>query len=239
MNIEPGFEKALSFINLQLQPPAQVGTRMRNGARRPAITISRQTGSGAHAIGDRLVEILQAEAAGEGCPWTIFDRNLVQKVLEDHHLPGRLERYMPEDRLSEFSDTLDEMFGLHPPSWTLVRKMSETVLHLAELGNVIIIGRGAHVVTGKLDHVFKVRLVGSVEARLKRIEASENLRHKEAIERVQREDRGRARYLKKYFGKDIDDPLLYHLVINTDFVSCAAAAKLIAQAVMQRQLAMA
>jgi cytidylate kinase len=239
MNIEPGFEKALSFINLQLQPPAQGGPRTRNGTRRPSIAISRQTGCGAHAIADRLVEMLQVEAGEEGCPWTIFDRNLVQKVLEEHHLPGRLERYMPEDRLSEFSDTLDEMFGLHPPSWTLVRKMSETVLHLTEIGNVIIIGRGAHVITGKLDHVFKVRLVGSVEARLKRIEVSEKLSHKQALERLQKEDRGRARYLKKYFARDIDDPLLYHVVLNTDFVSCDAAAKLIAQAVMQKQLAMA
>jgi cytidylate kinase len=237
MNIEPGFEKALSFINCQLQSPAHAAFRMRDGQHRPAITISRQTGSGAHAIADRLIEILQVEAGDDGRPWTVFDRNLVQKVLDDHHLPGRLERYMPEDRLSEFSDTLDELFGLHPPSWTLVRKISETVLHLAELGNVIIIGRGAHVITSKLDHVFKVRLVGSVEARLKHVRSHFQLSTKEAVNRLQMEDRGRARYLKKYFGKDIDDPLLYHLVLNTDLVPYDAAARLIAQAVLHKQLA--
>ena len=33
------------------------------------------------------------------------------------------------------------------------------------------------------------------------------------------------RYVKKYFGKDIDDPLLYHLVINTDLVSYGESAR--------------
>jgi len=35
------------------------------------------------------------------------------------------------------------------------------------------------------------------------------------LEFIQREDRGRKRYLRKHYQKDIDDPLPYHLVINT------------------------
>ena len=29
-------------------------------------------------------------------------------------------------------------------------------------------------------------------------------------------DQGRKAYLKRYYGKDVDDPLLYHLTLNTD-----------------------
>ena len=57
---------------------------------------------------------------------------------------------------------------------------------------------------------------------------------KAALELIRREDRGRKRYLRKYFRKDIDDPLLYHLVINTDFVSYQEAARLIGDAVVKR-----
>jgi len=39
--------------------------------------------------------------------------------------------------------------------------IAETILHLAEQGNVILIGRGANLVTRELQHVFHVRLVGS------------------------------------------------------------------------------
>ncbi len=230
MSTPIGINQCLSFISAQLQPP-HPGEGYRNGIRRRAVTISRQSGSGGHAVAAKLVELLQARTPPEECPWTVFDRNLVEKVLDDHHLSGRLARFMPEDRIGEISDTIDELFGLHPPSWTLVRKSADTILRLAEMGNVILIGRAANVITRKLDYVFHVRLVGSLERRVKYIQEVEHLDHKNALAMVDREDLGRRRYLKKYFDQDIDNPLLYHVVINTDLVSYADAARLIADSI--------
>jgi cytidylate kinase len=235
MNTEAGLERCRTFINCQLQPghPA-VFSRKESKAWR-AVTISRQTGSGGHSVAEKLAEFLQAEYPGDGCPWTVFDRNLVEKVLEDHNLPGRLAKFMTEDRISAISDIMDELFGLHPPSWTLVRKTADTILRLAQLGNVILIGRGATVITRKLDYVFHVRLVGSLAQRVKYLQETNNhLNSKQALDYVQREDLGRKRYLKKYFNKDIEDPLLYHLVINTDLMRFEEAARLIAQIVTSR-----
>jgi cytidylate kinase len=55
-----------------------------------------------------------------------------------------------------------------------------------------------------------------------------------ALDLIRREDRGRKRYLKRYFNTDLNDPLLYHLVVNTDLVSYDEAARIIADAVMER-----
>jgi cytidylate kinase len=227
-----GLEHCLSFINCQLKPLHPGSLVHRNGAQRKAITISRQSGSGGHSVAARLTELLQARSPEGPQPWTVFDKNLVEKVLEDHHLPDRLAKFMPEDHISEISDTMDELFGLHPPSWTLVHKTAETILHLAELGNVILIGRGATVITSKLDYVFHVRLVGSFEKRVKYMQESEHLSAQTARALVRHDDLGRARFLKKYFGKDIDDPLVYHLIINTDLVSFDEAARMIADQVV-------
>ena len=41
----------------------------------------------------------------------------------------------------------------------LVHKTAKTILQLAEMGNVIIIGRGANVVTAHMNNIFHVRLV--------------------------------------------------------------------------------
>lgn len=235
MDANAGFERCLTFINCQLQPAAGP-LALRNGAMHQAVTISRQSGSGGHAVAEKLAEYLQALAPSAPCPWTVFDRNLVEKVIEDHNLPKRLARFMPEDRISEMSDTMDELFGLHPPSWTLVRQTADTILHLAQLGSVIIIGRGAHVITQKLGNVFHVRLVGSLEKRMEYLQRLEKISRKEAHAMIEHEDRGRRRYLKKYFGKDIDDPLLYHAVINTDLLSYEEAARMIAGAVLGREL---
>jgi cytidylate kinase len=53
-----------------------------------------------------------------------------------------------------------------------------------------------------------------------------------ALTLIRQEDRGRKRYLKKYFGKDIDDPLSYHLILNTDGVGYEEAARLIGDAAL-------
>src|SRR5262245_1902421 len=195
-----------------------------------AVTISRQARCGAQQVAETLARLLEDRRPKGSAPWTVFDRNLVEKVLEDHQLPHRLGRFMPENRISEIEDILDELFGLHPASWLLVRQTAETILHLATVGNVIIIGRGGNVITAELDYVFHVRLVASLNRRVEHIQQQEGLNHKAALQFIQQEDRGRQRYLRKYYHTDINDPLLYHLVINTDLIPYEKAARLIADA---------
>jgi cytidylate kinase len=230
MDTTTNYERCLEYINSQVQPPRELAPE-NTVARWRAVTISRQAGAGAHVVADELIALLQRGAAGGSPPWTIFDRNLVERVLEDHDLPGRLATFMPEDRMSTMSDTLDELFGLHPSSWTLVRKTADTILHLAELGNVVIIGRGANIITRNLGFVFHVRLVGSETKRIEHLRAYKHLSLGAASLYLRDEDLGRRRYVKKYYAADIDDPLLYHLVINTDLLSYGEAARTIAETV--------
>jgi cytidylate kinase len=231
-----GLDRCFTFINCQLQPPEIPGVASHEGGR-CAVTISRETGCGARAIAEKLAGYLQATTPKDEPPWTIFDRNLVERVLTDHKLPQRLTRYMPEDRVSELHDIMDELFGLHPSSWTLVEKTAQTILQLAELGNVIILGRGSNIITARLPHVLHVRLVGSVEKRAERLQQIENLSKESALERIHIEDRGRQRYLLQHFEKNIANPLLYHIVINTDSISHDEAAMMIGELALKRKLA--
>lgn len=225
-----GIDKCLTFINCQLSPNGPLPAARKTGLAFRALTISRQAGSGAHDIGEHIAGLLKSRFPKSPCPWTVFDRDLVEKVIEEHNLPKSMARFMPEDRISEMSDTIDELFGLHPPSRDLVHKTSETILHLAELGHVIIIGRGANIITEKRDDVLHVRLVGSEERRTERASELHKMSKREARKFIRREDRGRGRFMKKYFDVHIDDPLLYHLVVNTDRLSCDQTAKLIVDA---------
>jgi cytidylate kinase len=227
-------EHCLSFINTQLQDGGKSGTHAADGARR-AVTISRQAGCGALAVAQKLAEYLQSRSPKDAPPWTVFDQNLMDKVLEDHHLPTRLARLLPEDTISRIDDILAELFDVRPSVETIVRQTTETVLRLASLGNVILIGRGSTVTTAKLPHVLHVRLVAPLE---KRVEYAHqkynqfNLAPDQARKFCRNEDRGRERYFKKYFNADVNDPLLYHLIINTGLVNFDNAAKLIGDAVL-------
>jgi cytidylate kinase len=225
-----GYERCLSFINCQLSPGGRSGN---DPSSHPAITISRMTGSGGRTVAAELAELLQTHAPGH-CPWTVFDRNLMEKVLEDHHLPGRLARFAPENRKSLAGDVIEELLGLHPSSWTLRQQTAETVLRIARMGNVILVGRGANVITAGLDNVFHVRLVGSVPRRVLRVQEANDLSRADALKFLRNEDSGRKRYLRQHFKKDIADPLLYHLIMNTDRIESHEAALLIGEEVIRR-----
>ncbi|MCX7965201.1 MAG: cytidylate kinase-like family protein, partial [Syntrophorhabdaceae bacterium] len=56
----------------------------------------------------------------------------------------------------------------------------------------------------------------------------------EAITYVKKEDEAKSRYIKDNFGEDINNPLLYHLIINTDLISHEEAARLIGDTVIKR-----
>ncbi len=232
MQAQIPLEKCLPFLSTELNPGRVPIVRLPGSSPPLSVTISRQSGSGAHIVASRLAEYFQAHEPDPSCPWAIFDRNLVEKVLEDHHLPGRFARFMPEDRISAMGEVLDELLGHHPPSSVLVQQTAETVLALARRGHVILIGRGANLITSGLENILHVRLVASLERRAAHVQQVNQLDRKAALQLIAHEDRGRQRYLRKHFGRDPDDPRLYHLIINTDMVSYEHAAQMIGEAAL-------
>jgi cytidylate kinase len=77
-------------------------------------------------------------------------------------------------------------------------------------------------------------VIGSVEARTDRVRKLLGLSRKAALQHVEREDRARRRYTRKYFKRDIEDPLLYDLVVNTGRLGIPEAARIVAEAVVAR-----
>jgi cytidylate kinase len=199
---------------------------------RLAVTISREAGTGGVTIAKHLAEYLQSRRPTHENPWTVYDRNLVEKVIEEHGLPKEVSRYMTEDRISFLDDIVEELCGLHPSAWTMVEKTSQTILRLADHGNAIIVGRGAAVLTQKLPHVFHVRLVGSLERRIERLSRRERIEPKAAREMIAKADQARSRYLQQYFRQHIEQALLYDLVLNTDRVRDELAARVIGEAAL-------
>ncbi len=190
-----------------------------SGSRSPGfITISRQAGAGGITIGEKLGCYLNKELAGK-CPWTLFDKNLVNEVVKEHNLSEKILPFLKESSISEIEDILDDLFGLHPPQFTLVQRTTETILHLAKMGRVILVGRGAPVITRKIERGVHVRLVGSFQKRKDHLKEYFQFNDKEAGLFLKKEDKGRAQYLKKYFNQDIDNPLLYNVIVNTDTIS--------------------
>ena len=118
----------------------------------------------------------------------MFNRQLIEAVLEEHNLPKQMGRLIPEERRSYLKDVTDELLGLRLPSWIIGPEIVETVLHLADAGNVILVGRGANLITARMPNVFHVRLIGSLEKRTKRIQSQKSLTAEEAARFVAQQE---------------------------------------------------
>lgn len=197
---------------------------------RAFLTLSREAGAGAHSVGERLVEILNGHQPE--VPWTLFDDNLVHEVLREHDLSKDLARYMSEERAAEITDFMEVALGLHPHVDGLVRKMKATIITLARIGHVILVGRGSHVLTRGLPGGVHVRLVATPEHRRANLARVLDLDFRQAGVRMNTMDAGRRAWVKRHCGEDVDDPLTYDAVINTTAQSIDAIASMLDRRLM-------
>lgn len=234
MLVKGPFEKAKLYIESHPKLSEEPAVKNKDINSGPCITISREAGARADVISEKLVTFFQKYYNENSTPWAVFDKNLIEKVIQDHHLPQSLSKLMEEEKYSAVKSLMIELLGGQPPIFTLVHKTTETILQLAQLGNVIILDRAANIITSKLYNTFHVRLVAPLELRIEHVRELFNYNRPEAIEFIKHEDHDRKDFVQTYFHKDISDPLLYNLIINTQSFSDNDAVELIGNSVIKR-----
>ena len=219
---------------------AQAAFPQKPRERQLAITISREVGAGGRTIAELVgQQLTAAEKTPDATPWAVFDLNLAKQVLQDHKLPSDLERFMTEDARLPVEAIVEEVLSLRPSGWTLVQHTTKTILRLAGLGHVIVVGRGGNVITARLPNVFHVRLVAPLATRIRHSAEYYQLKEAEAASFVREKDRARRRYVKRYFNAKIEDPTLYDVTLNTGRLGFTRAADAIAQMALQHYRAFA
>jgi cytidylate kinase len=221
------FEKARHYINTLAK---DTGKEKTPGA---SVTLSRQTGAGADVISAKLVEYFKTFQEEQSLDWTVFDKNLINKILEDHNLPERLSHFYEEKKQTVMQQFVNDLFYGHS-SYEIIKKTARTILQLVHSGNVIIVGMGGNVITAGMPEVFHVRVVAPLEQRIEHAMEVYNISRSEAIEFVPKEDMARKHYLKSHYHKDVDDPLLYDIIVNTGECTFDEATEIIGQATMKR-----
>ncbi|MBI5403917.1 MAG: cytidylate kinase-like family protein [Ignavibacteriae bacterium] len=201
----------------------------------PFVTISRETGAGGIQFGELLVQYLNGNDTSRRNNWKSFERNLLEQVTHEHNLPAEMAKYIPEKKISEMQDVLEQLFFLHPSEESMIRKASNTILHLAMLGNVILIGRGANIITRHLTGGVHIRLIDTLERKIKNIQDIFSISKSEAAKFIREEDKGRKLYIKKFFSSDIEDPSLYSLVINLSLISTHDAIQLVGEEIIRKR----
>jgi hypothetical protein len=222
MSESVSFEKYRAYLVSQKDRPAAARQNQ------PFVTISRQAGAGAETVARLLAEKLNSKSSKDEQPWTVFDKNLIGKVLEDQNMPQEIAKHVHEDKDTTLQALVGELLGMHPSMWTIFHHTSDTILKLARIGRSIIVGRGGNIITAKLKGGLHVRLVAPEGVRLAHLKSHFKMDDGAAEKYLNDEDAGRRRYVKSNFEKDIDDPLLYDAVLNTSTLGFERTADIIA-----------
>lgn len=180
----------------------------------PVIAMTREMGTGGREVAERVTDRLGL--------------NLVLHHMVEHDLAQHLN--VPETvvhHLQEGGATLLERFKVGS-SKRLARYTAEEVLELASRGNVLIRGWGACVVLRDVPHVVRVRVCAPLEARERRLMERQDSKDLNAARReIEANDAAHKSALKRAYGVDREDALLYDVVLNTGRTSIEACAKLV------------
>ncbi len=189
-----------------------------NGAvrgRGPFVTISRQAGAGGNSLAKEILRQLREREGPLLSGWQSFNQELCKKITEEPGLNVSLKSLLDSEYHSEIEDMLEEIVTGSSPQDAVNKKIFELMRTLAVFGKAILVGRGGVCLTRDLPLGVHVRLVAPLEVRVKRMGGLLGLNPKKACELVKTQDRARAKFVKRYFDRDIEDALLYDAVWNT------------------------
>ncbi len=229
MLTQGSYEKAKLYVKTHDKDLGK--TKIKSGV---CVTISRESGAGADKVSQQLLNFFEKRHIDNTPHWTVFDRNLIDKVLEDHNLPQRLSEVLQEKKVSIVSSMMNEWLSGEPSTWNLIHKTTQTILQIGKSGNAIIIGRGGNIITRKLPNAFHVRLVAPLEKRINHVKELYNFNSDDAVNFIKEEDFARRRYLLSTFGKNIEDTLYYDLIVNTSSFGYDGSAEIIGRAIIKK-----
>lgn len=103
---------------------------------------------------------------------------------------------------------------------------AEVIKDLAEIGNVVLLGRGGAAILHDNPLVLRIGVVAKLEDRVTRVQPQMRLNTpQQAEELIERTDLAQHRYFDKAFGSSPIDPFLYHFMWNTSDVSLEYASQ--------------
>lgn len=182
-----------------------------------AITVGREHGSGGKEIAVRLARELG---------WTVVDKQVVDEV-------ARLARISPEEaavydeRVNPWIVRLVRgLWSGAPEGWSgaaaeaipdadrIARLTRRVILDAAREGSCVILGRGAQCVLHDAPEVFRVFVYAPVAARLERL-AARLPAGTDAASELESVDRGRAAYVRHYYGCEWANPYCFDVMVNS------------------------
>lgn len=202
----------------------------------PFVTISRQAGAGGHTLAREIIRKLDQRAdAGWNRGWELFDQKLCAYLAQDPSTQASFESLLKEEYHHGVQQSVFEMLTGKAETYQLQKKIADVVRFLAWVGRVVIVGRAGMCVARKFPVGVHVRLVAPEAVRAERLANEWQKDLGSTLVELRRQDQERARMVRDMYGRQIDDPLLYTVVFNTEERQTEGIASAVVELVAQRR----
>jgi len=201
------------------------------------ITIRGSLGSGAQEIGKEVAHRLRID---------YIDREIIAKVanrLQRHEQEVIAKEMPPSSLWGRIAQALERGLpfgegyeGAYLPAWQIplddaryFQTLEAVVKDLARGESLVIMGRGSQFILRDYPAVLRVQVVAPLELRVRRIMQDRKIDQEAAKQEINRFDKSSREFVKKYFHAEVEDPVHYDLVINTERLNFQDAASVVVE----------
>lgn len=192
------------------------------------ITISREVGSGGGTVGRKLAEKLGVNYS---------DKRLLKELEEKFNLTSEGIEHLKKKKKNWFTDLFNQVSPSNKTSfkvgnYTFSREYKEAVTvqdifdaekeilnAFADEGSCVIAGRSAFFVLKDRPNKVDIFITASKEHRIARIMAKQGMTREEAIELMEKTDKGRENYVQRYTGLSRYDMRNYDIILDMDYLT--------------------
>jgi len=197
------------------------------------ITISRQFGAGGRTLGGII-----AKEMG----YVFFDNEIIQRVAKKAKVSANWVESVEKEAGGKFQRFIS---GLVPKSLVdrilddkrgyideeiYVDMLHEIITRIADEGNAVIIGRGSQYILKDRKDTIHIFLIANKEDRVKFMELHYDLSPTRALQAVDADDKRRINLYRKFGKTDYEQPILYHMTLNTTLLDMESARDTVCQA---------
>lgn len=186
------------------------------------ITVSRELGSGGRTVGRKLAEALGVRYSDKELIEALgnqFNLNTASieklKSKKKNWFDDYVQLVAPVPKASLFVEA-KSAYQPTPASEELYKAETEILRAIAGEGSCVIAGRLAFFALKDITNKLDIFITASLEKRVERVMRKQNLTEAEAREAIDRVDRGRENYVKRFSGLSRYDARNYDLVLNMD-----------------------
>lgn len=172
----------------------------------PIITISREHGSRGSYLAERLSQALGYQR---------LHREVIEAICQSSGYRKHIIEALDEKYRSNISMLVESLLigqAVHPVDYA--RNLYLVILSMAELGGVVLVGRGGNFILGP-EKGFHIRVVSPRDNRITNLVKYNAMKREEAAASITKSDYERKELILKMFGQDINNPSFYDCCINT------------------------